>query len=100
MKIESLYKKAIRDRAREIFKQTGQLPGNNKHGSHQAYVFYGCRCELCTSHHNQYQLDLAKRSPTRHGIYGYKTQGCRCNICKASVKKYFQVYRSKSPIAA
>ena len=47
MKVESLYRKIMREKAQAKFQATGQLPSTTQHGSHQAYVYYGCRCKVC-----------------------------------------------------
>lgn len=100
MKTDSLYRKLIREKARVKFKVTGQLPSTCQHGSHQAYVYYACRCDVCVTSHNAYQLKLAKTTPVRHGtLYGYKTQGCKCPLCKQAVREYFRDYRSREVAA-
>lgn len=101
MKVESLYRKLMREKAQAKFQATGQLPSTTQHGSHQAYVYYGCRCDVCVATHNYYLLEWAKRSPVRHGtMYGYKNQGCRCDLCKSAVRTYFQGYRARKQVAA
>lgn len=101
MKVESLYRKIMREKAQKKFRESGQLPSTTQHGSHQAYIYYGCRCQLCVTAHNQYLLDVAKRSPIRHGtMYGYKNQYCRCDACKEAVKTYFQGYRTRKQLLA
>lgn len=100
MKVDSLYRKLIREKARAKFKVSGQLPDTCQHGSHQAYVYYACRCAICITSHNKYQLDLAKSTPIRHGtLYGYKTQGCRCDECRLKIRDYFRAYRAKEVAA-
>lgn len=79
------------------------MPKEIKHGTHQAYVVRGCRCEVCTAANSKrvqegrirriekQKLGLAD---FQHGRNGYTNYGCRCETCVQDKAAYMAKFRA------
>ena len=77
-----------------------EIGGNPTHGLVSTYTHYGCRCELCTRGHTEYQREMRARRHERfrrgevtiaqHGLSTYNNWGCRCDVCMAAMWEHNQ----------
>jgi hypothetical protein len=73
---------------------TASIPSTVQHGTINAYMHYGCRCEKCRAANTgmvraqkQKRIEILKADPTaaRHGVRAtYVNYGCRCEKCRAA----------------
>lgn len=66
------------------------------HGTHNMYLTYKCRCDLCReaeAEYNRKRLGWNKRAPPIHGTRTmYEAYKCRCDSCKEAMKEYWNKY--------
>lgn len=72
------------------------------HGTQNAYLNYGCRCEECSlankeAGKRQAAERKARETPERvHGTAsGYTNYGCRCELCKGAIREYARKRRER-----
>lgn len=66
-------------------------PRDPRHGTVNAYVYWGCRCEKCTDANREYGAELraatmANLSDEDHGKLSVYNAGCRCEKCKDALR--------------
>lgn len=66
-----------------------------KHGTQNAYLNYGCRCDDCKEAQREASKKQAARRKARetpghvHGTAsGYTNYRCRCDLCKGAIREY------------
>lgn len=67
------------------------------HGTPEAYLFLGCRCETCQDAHELASTDVPIEREVRvmpddkHGtLSGYRFWGCRCEWCTLASHQHHQ----------
>lgn len=77
----------------------GLPPTDKRHGTYNAYINYGCRCEACTKANSDYVRERREKrkkmleedpSIVPHGRYStYHNWSCRCQPCKNAWKEKY-----------
>ena len=54
-----------------------------RHGTLQAYRYWGCRCQKCRVYYSEYQREVREKAEIyTHGTTNSYQLGCRCTKCR------------------
>lgn len=63
----------------------GPVGKDPRHGTRQAYKYWGCRCAKCRkAHAKERKEEIQRYEVATHGTSGYH-RGCRCERCRIAV---------------